>query len=53
MEDDETFTLTIMDGSLPDDVARGTYGQARITIVDDDSEYRIAQLNLMLICQYQ
>ncbi|XP_065912235.1 neural cell adhesion molecule 1-like [Dysidea avara] len=36
MEDDETFTLTIMDGSLPDDVARGTYGQARITIVDDD-----------------
>ena len=41
MEDNERFTLTIMDGSLPDHVTRGTTGQARITIVDNDSEYRL------------
>ena len=40
MENDESFTLTIMGHSLPDDVTRGTPGRTRITIVDNDSEYK-------------
>ena len=36
LEGDENFMLTIDPSSLPTGVTRGTPGEARVTIVDDD-----------------
>ena len=36
LEGDENFMLTINETSLPTGVTRGTPGEARVTIVDDD-----------------
>ena len=38
MENDEDFTLTIRNGTLPNRVTRLSPGQSTVTIVDDDSE---------------
>ena len=37
LEGDENFMLTI-NQTLPDDVTRGTPGEATVTIVDDDGK---------------
>ena len=37
-EDDESFQLSIIRRSLPDDVTRGNPGRATLTIVNNDSE---------------
>ena len=37
-EDNESFQLSIIRRSLPDDVNRGNPGRATLTIVDNDSE---------------
>ena len=38
LEGDENFMLTIDETSLPDDVTRGTPGEATVTIVDNDGK---------------
>ena len=39
VEGDENFTLTINSSSLPDNVTRGTTGEATVTIVNDDCKW--------------
>ena len=46
LEVDEDFTLTIVHGTLPNGVTRGSIGQATVTIMDDDSEKFIYTLCL-------
>ena len=38
LEGSENFMLTIDETSLPDDVTRGTPGEATVNIVDDDGK---------------
>ena len=40
LEGDENFMLTINETSLPDGVTRGDPGEATVTIVDNDREYK-------------
>ena len=39
VEGDKNFTLTINSSSLPDNVTRGTTGEATVTIVNDDCKW--------------
>ena len=39
LENDEEFTLSILQHTLPDGVIRGSAGQAIVTIVDNDRKY--------------
>ena len=36
VEEDQSFTLTINETSLPDNVTHGIFGEATVTIVNDD-----------------
>ena len=38
-ENDESFTLTIRGGSLPNGVTRGSISRATVNIVDNDGKY--------------
>ena len=38
VEEDENFTLTINETSLPSDVTRGIFGEATVTIMNDDGK---------------
>ena len=38
LEDDKDFTLTMMHGTFPNGITRGSIGQATVTIADDDGE---------------
>jgi len=38
LEDDEIFTLTIMQNTLPNRVSRGSTSQATVTIVNNDGK---------------
>ena len=49
LEDDETFTLAIVTGSLPSRVSRGDLRQARITIVNIISKY-LCVIKLFICC---
>ena len=36
LEEDQSFTLTINETSLPDNVTHGIFGEVTVTIVNDD-----------------
>ena len=47
LEDNESFGISIISNSLPDNVTSGSLDQATVTIVDNDRKYCTCQLILL------